>query len=129
MHVVYLKTLHLTCVVITLCGFLLRGLWMISGSDLLHRRWVRIAPHVVDSALLASGIALAVSLRWYPVPPAWLGAKLVGLVTYIVLGSIALKRGRTALVRVTALVLAVTVFGYIICTAVAHDPMPWRSLT
>ena len=128
MHLVYLKSLHLTCVVMTLCGFLLRGWWMMTGSDLLQRRWVRIAPHLVDSVLLASGIALVVSLRWYPVPPAWLAAKLVGLVAYIVLGSIALKRGRTLRVRVAALVLAITVLGYIIGTAVAHDPLPWRSL-
>ena len=113
----------------TLCGFLLRGLWMMRGSHLLQSSWARTVPHVVDSVLLASGIALVAGLGWYPVPPNWLAFKLAALVLYVVLGSIALKRGRTRLIRGTALVLAVMVFGYIFCTAITHDPMPWRTLS
>jgi len=55
-----LKHLHLICVAVSGSGFALRGFWMLTGSPLLERRWVRIVPHVVDTVLLASAIALAV---------------------------------------------------------------------
>jgi len=67
---------------------------------MLARRWVRVLPHVVDTALLASAIALAVALGQYPLVNGWLTAKLAGLLAYIVLGSIALKRGRTRKIRI-----------------------------
>ena len=55
-----IKHLHVTCVVLSAAGFLLRGLWMITGSALLQHRLTRVLPHVVDSLLLLSAITLAV---------------------------------------------------------------------
>jgi uncharacterized membrane protein SirB2 len=75
--------------------FLLRYLWMLRGSPLLQRRWVRILPHVNDTLLLVSGLAMALRLQQSPFTQTWLTAKLVALLAYILLGSIALKRGRT----------------------------------
>ena len=61
-----LRNLHIACVVLSGAGFLLRGLWMLGASPLLGRRWVRVVPHLVDSALLASAVALAVTSGQYP---------------------------------------------------------------
>lgn len=60
-----LKHLHVTCVLASGVGFLLRGMWMLAGRPL-SKRWVRILPHVVDTALVASAIALAVISHQYP---------------------------------------------------------------
>ena len=61
-------------------------------------------------------------LRQYPFAQDWLTAKLVGLVVYIFLGTIALKRGKTPAIRSAALVAALMVFGWIVMTARAHAP-------
>ena len=45
-------------------------------------------------------------LHQYPATHAWLTAKVIGLLAYIVLGSLALKRGRTKAIRITCLGLA-----------------------
>ena len=120
-----LKQLHLTTIAITLTLFLLRGAWMMMGSSLLQARWVRIVPHLNDTLLLASGITLAVLMQQYPLVHGWLTAKLIALIVYIVLGTIALKRGKTRAQRITAWFAALLVFGYMAAVAVTHDPFPF----
>ena len=120
-----LKQLHLATIAVTLALFILRGAWMITASPRLQARWVRIVPHVNDSLLLASGIGLAVQLQQYPLVHGWLTAKFFALVLYIVLGTIALKRGKTRSRRIAAWSAALLVFGYMAAVAVAHDPLPF----
>jgi uncharacterized membrane protein SirB2 len=121
-----LKSTHVACVALSYLGFFVRGVWMIRGSPLLGRRWVRIAPHVVDTLLLASALGLAVLLRQNPLIQPWLAAKIVALVLYIALGIIALGRGRTGAVRVTAWIAAQLVFLYIVTVALTRSPAPWN---
>ena len=120
-----LKQLHLTTIAITLTLFLLRGTWMVMGSSLLQARWVRIVPHLNDTLLLASGITLAVLMQQYPLVHGWLTAKLIALIVYIVLGTIALKRGKTKSQRIAAWFAALLVFGYMVAVAHTHAPFPF----
>jgi uncharacterized membrane protein SirB2 len=120
-----LKQLHLATIAITLTLFLLRGAWMVMGSSLLQARWVRIVPHLNDTLLLASGIALAVLMQQYPLVHGWLTAKFFALIVYIVLGTIALKRGKTKAQRIAAWFAALLVFGYMVAVARAHAPFPF----
>ena len=117
-----LKQIHLATVALTLALFLLRGWWMLTTPQRLQRRWVRVVPHVVDTLLLASALGLMLILRQYPFVHGWLTAKVLALIAYIVLGTIALKRGRTRRVRATAFAAALAVVGYIVTTALAHHP-------
>lgn len=121
-----LKHIHLTTIAITATLFLLRGLWMMADSPRLRARWVRIVPHVNDTVLLISGFGLAIMLGQYPLVDGWLTAKFFGLILYIVLGTIALKRGRTKRTRIAAWIAALLVLGYIVAVAVTHDPFPFR---
>lgn len=122
-----LKYLHVACVVFSGTGFVLRGVWMMQGSSVLARRWVRVLPHVVDTVLLASAIALAVISGQYPLAHGWLTAKVLGLITYIVLGSIALNRGRTHGIRITAFCGALLVFSYVVAVAITKSVVPFVS--
>lgn len=125
MSYLILKNLHLTTIAVTLTLFLVRGVWMMTDSPRLQARWVRIVPHANDTLLLASGIALAVLIQQYPLVHGWLTAKLLALIAYIVLGTIALKRGKTKSQRIAAWVAALLVFGYMLAVARAHDPFPF----
>jgi uncharacterized membrane protein SirB2 len=120
-----LKHLHLTTIAITLTLFLLRGVWMMTDSPRLQARWVRIVPHVNDTLLLASGFSLALLIRQYPLVNGWLTAKFFALILYIVLGTFALKRGKTRGQRIAAWLAALLVFGYMVAVALAHDPFPF----
>lgn len=123
-----LKHIHVTCVTLSFALFFLRGVWMLRDSALLQQRWVKIAPHTVDSVLLASAIALAWQLGISPLDTSWLAAKIAALLLYIVIGSIALKRGKTKRIRLAAWLTAMAAFLYMVSVAVTHNPMPWQAL-
>jgi uncharacterized membrane protein SirB2 len=119
-----LKHIHVTTVGITFILFVTRGMWMLTDSPRLQARWARIVPHINDTILLASGIGLAFVLHQYPFVNGWLTAKLLALLAYIVLGTLALKRGKTKSVRITAFMLALVAFAYLVAVAVTHNPQP-----
>lgn len=116
----------MTCVVTSYALFVARGVWMMRESPLPGQRWIRVVPHLVDTALLASAIAMAAAIRQYPFVADWLTAKLVALICYIALGMVALRFGRARRVRVAAWLVAQVVFFYIVAVAVTRDPLPWR---
>jgi uncharacterized membrane protein SirB2 len=115
------KDIHVACVILSLGGFAVRGVLMLAGSPILRARFVRIAPHVVDTALLASALWLCWLIRQYPFAAGWLTAKVIGLVVYIVLGAIALRHGRTKRVRIAAFIGAAATAAYIVSVALTHD--------
>ena len=116
-----IKHLHVTCVVLNAAGFLLRGYWMLSGSRLLQSRPARVMPHIIDTTLLLSAIALAVMIEQYPFAAAWVTAKVFGLLAYILLGTVALKRGRTMSTRVLAFIGAIAVYAWIVSVALTKN--------
>lgn len=117
-----LRALHMTCAVLSIAGFVLRWIWMLMDSRLLTARVTKIVPHIVDTLLLASAIALVAIIGFGP-NAAWLSAKIAGLVVYVVLGTLALKRGRTKGARAVFGVLAIVVFAFIASVARTHDPL------
>ncbi len=120
-----LKIIHVSFAILSIAGFVLRGVWMFSHSANLHRRIVRVAPHVVDTAFLISGIWLVVILHLVVREQAWLIAKIVALILYIVFGAIALRQGRTMQIRAAAFVAALLVYLYIAGVALGKSPTSW----
>jgi len=120
-----LKAIHIVAAMTTISGFLLRGYWMLTESDKLQHRVTRIVPHVVDTVFLLSGIAMVWMLHLNAFTQPWLIAKFTGLIAYILLGTIAIKRGRTPQIRVIAMVGAVSVFAYIAGVALTKSPFSW----
>lgn len=119
------KSLHMITAIATISGFMLRGYWMMTESDRLQLPITRIAPHVIDTLFLLSGIALVFMMHLNAFTQPWLLAKFAGLIVYIVLGTIALKRGATRQIRVVAFVAALAVFGYIVGVATTKSPASW----
>lgn len=125
MSYLILKSLHMSCAAISYALFFLRGIWSLNGSSLMRQRWIRIAPHIVDTLLLASALALAYRIEQYPFVDAWLSAKFLALLLYIVLGSVALKYAKNRTARIGFWLAAQAVFGYIVLVALYHDPIPF----
>jgi uncharacterized membrane protein SirB2 len=126
--IISLKYFHIGCVLLSYTLFFLRGVWMLRGSAILQQRWVKVIPHIVDTALLLSAVTLAFMLSFSPLSSPWLMAKIVALLLYILLGTIALKRGRTKESRLAAWLSAQLVFIYIVTVALTHHPLPWLTL-
>ncbi|ELY2794941.1 SirB2 family protein [Cronobacter dublinensis] len=120
------KHLHLLTVAISISLFILRYWWQYRGSVMSGKRWVRIVPHVNDTVLLGSGVALVLITHFYPFTPqgAWLTEKLFGVIIYIVLGFIALgRRPRSQQVRWVAFLLGLVVLYIIVKLATTKIPL------
>ena len=125
MSFILLKHIHVSCAVISFALFFLRGIWSFNGSPIMQQRWVKIVPHAVDTLLLVSALALAFIIQQYPLVDAWLTAKFFGLLLYIILGSVALKYGKTKAIRIAAWLGAQVAFAYIVLVATYHTPLPF----
>ena len=122
------KTIHVAFVALSFAGFFIRGIWMLRDSTLLRQRWVRITPQVVDTVLLVSAIVLAIQLRYSPMEQPWLMAKIIALVTYIAVGLVALRFGSSKRVRLSAWLLGLFIFMYIVSVAMSKSALGWFAL-
>jgi uncharacterized membrane protein SirB2 len=118
-----LRNLHIGCAIATIALFVLRGLLMFADSPRRHGPVLRYLPHVIDTVLLTTALMLTTVIRQYPFSTGWLTVKVVLLVAYIVLGSIALKRGRTRTIRVAAFAAALATIGFLVSVARTHHPL------
>ena len=80
-----MKSFHLTLAYLTVIGFVVRGIWAISGSTLGQQPVAKVLPHIIDTLLLILGITMATQLG-LNLTSGWLAAKLLGLLAYIGFG-------------------------------------------
>lgn len=118
-----IRLTHIVAVLASGGLFLLRGLAVNLGA-----RWAMAAPlrylsYAIDTVLLTAALMLATILHQYPFVHGWLTVKVLLLIVYIVLGTFALKRGRTRGVRLVCWLAALVVYAYIISVARAHHPL------
>jgi uncharacterized membrane protein SirB2 len=113
-----LRHTHIACAILTVTLFVLRGGLMIADSPWQRNVVLRYLPHAVDTALMLTTV-----IRQFPFSTGWLTMKVLLLVVYIVLGSIALKRGRTRRIRIAAFVAALLTVAFLLTVARAHDPL------
>ena len=118
-----IKAVHIAAVILSGLLFLMRG-----GAVQLGASWAMAAPlrylsYTIDTVLLTAALMLATIIHQFPFVQGWLTAKVLLLVVYVVLGSFALKRGRTRAVRTSCWIAALLVYLYIISIARAHNPL------
>jgi len=118
-----LKLLHIALAYLTVIGFVVRALWAFTESPLRQQKWARIAPHVIDTALLVLGVTMAFQLGLSPIS-GWLGAKLIGLLAYIGFGVLTLRASSPPL-RVAGFVGALASVGYVFAVAFSRNPWPF----
>jgi uncharacterized membrane protein SirB2 len=121
-----IRWVHIACIIASGSLFLLRGSLVLAGKQ----RIAMLAPlrflsYGIDTLLLSAALMLLTILPHAIYANGWLTVKLALVVVYIVLGSVALKLGRTARARTIAFVAALTVYLGIIAIARTHDPMGW----
>jgi uncharacterized membrane protein SirB2 len=125
----HIKGVHITLVLASGLLFAVRGALMLAGRSWAMARPWRLSSYMVDTLLLAAGVTLWAILSIDPVSSPWLGVKLMLLVVYIVLGSLALKRARSATARRISYTGAIAVYLLMVSVAITHDPLgPMRML-
>lgn len=118
-----IKVLHVTLVVCSGLLFAARGAGVLAGQTWPMRPAARWAAVAIDTALMTAGTTLWALLSLHPVSQPWLGTKLLLLLVYIVLGSLALKRAPRPGQRGVCFVAALAVYGFMASVAWSHQPL------
>jgi len=116
-----IKFVHVLCVILSGSLFFVRGLLMLADSRMADHATLRYLSYAIDTTLLTAALMLVTILHQYPFVQAWLTAKVLLLVVYIVLGVFALRRGRTRALRALCFLAALAVFLFIVSIAHWHD--------
>jgi len=117
------KYIHLTTIILSVVLFLLRFALNTMQSPLLQKKRLKIFPHVVDTFLILSAATLCVILKQYPFIDAWVTEKLLALVMYIFMVTLALKLGHTSFMRSIGLIGALSWLVYAGMVAVSKQPI------
>lgn len=94
-----MKHLHMTLAYLSISFFILRFFWLQINSGMLQKKWVKISPHIIDTALLLVGTHLAFKFAINPFDY-WLGEKLIAIVAYILTAYYALKLARNRTMQI-----------------------------
>lgn len=119
----WLKPLHTTLVTLSVALFAARGLGVLAGHAWPMAGRVRGLAPVIDSLLLIAGGTLWWLLRLNPTQDHWLGVKLLLLIVYIALGTLALRRAHSPLVKALFFASALAVVASMVSIALAHHPL------
>ena len=119
-----IKSVHVAAVSASGSLFALRGALVQARRP----RWAMVAPvryasYTIDTVLLTAALMLLTMLPGAMFANGWLTTKLMLVVVYVVLGTFALRRGRTPRVRGICYLAALLAFGTIIGIALAHHPL------
>lgn len=129
MSYVAIKHAHMMFAIISITLFILRAWLAVPAPERIKNKLLKIAPHIIDTLLLAMGVWLAVLSKQIPFDNSpWLTAKVIGLVLYIIVGTIAIKRGKTRGQRLIATFAAIAIFAYIYGAAISKSPLSWLAL-
>lgn len=118
-----LRHLHITLAVVSVAIFALRGGLMLAGSVRANTAWLRYPSYAVDTSLLTTALILVSIIHQYPFANGWLTMKVALLVVYILLGSVALRRGRSRRIRAAALAAALLTVAFLYTVARTHHPL------
>jgi len=119
------KTVHVVCVACSVTLFAARWLGVLCACVWPMDRPARIGSVAIDTLLLSAGVSLWVMGGWHPWHTPWLGAKLLALVGYVLLGSWALKRAPTRTAKLAFGLAALGVAAYMVGVALRHHPVSW----
>lgn len=121
---IILKHLHLSCIALSIALFITRFYWRKQNVSMLQKKWVKILPHMIDTVLLVSAIGLAIIASINPFEQHWLAAKILALLAYIVAGTFAIKRAKSANALNFSFALALACFVYILMVAISKQVIP-----
>jgi uncharacterized membrane protein SirB2 len=118
-----LRHSHIALALLSVSLFVVRGSLVLARSPAHDPAWLKYPSYLIDTLLLTAALMLTTVIQQYPFATDWLTMKVVLLVVYVVLGSIALKRGKTRAMRAMAFAAALVTVAFLFSVARTHHPL------
>ncbi len=113
----------MTIALLSVLLFTLRFVWLLKGSDKLQQKWMKVLPHIIDTLLFVSGIALAVKFSINPLEHYWFAEKLFAVLAYIFTGYYTLKLARNKTMQIIGYLGAMGWIMLIVRLAITKAPL------
>ncbi len=120
-----IRAVHIGAIIASGALFTLRGIGVLIGARWPMATPLRYISYSIDTTLLTAALMLVSILPATQFANHWLTAKLTLIVIYVALGSLALKRARTNIVRAICFVTALLLYLCIYSIARTHQPLGW----
>ncbi len=114
-----IKSIHLIFIFSSFISFTGRIALSVFKPQLLQNKAIKIAPHIIDTVLLISGISLVFQGNWLQAEYGWIISKFILLLAYIALGVMAMRLSGPK--RWAAFLAAVICFIFIFIIAIAKQ--------
>ncbi len=114
-----LKLIHIVFILTSFGSFIVRMALSELKPEILQRKLFKIAPHVIDTLLLLTGIVLVFQGRWLEGEYGWIISKFLVLLLYVIFGVTAMRH--TGAARWLAFVAAIACFAYIFVVAISKQ--------
>jgi uncharacterized membrane protein SirB2 len=118
-----LRHAHIGLAILSVSLFTLRGCLMLARSAHVDSAWLKYPSYLIDTLLLTFALMLMTVIHQYPFVTGWLTMKVALLAVYVLLGSIALRRGLTRGSRTAAFWAALLTVAFLYSVARAHHPL------
>lgn len=120
---VLLRSLHQSLALVSLSGFIVRWYGRVHEMTWAQAKITRILPHIIDTVFFFTGLLLAWQSGLFNHLPAWLWAKLIGLLLYILLGGLAMRTVHRYRISCWFFSAAIACFAWIVSTAIGKSPL------
>jgi uncharacterized membrane protein SirB2 len=106
-----LKHSHLFIIALSFLIFFVRGVLMMRSSVLYQHKFFKIAPHILYTFLIGTGLGLAVHLHLSPGNEPWLLTKIIALIVFIIVSVFAFKHNNATVRKILWLIgLVILIF-------------------
>ena len=123
-----IKSVHLTAIAVSVALFAARWTAVLRRQNWPMQTPARRASVAIDTVLLTAGLGLWWTGGWTWQQSPWLQTKLLLLVVYVVLGTLALKKARTLAGKQVCGLLAIATVVQMAGVATLHHPLGWLAL-
>jgi len=114
-----IKTIHIVFIFTSFLNFVVRIVISQLNPEILNNKILKITPHIIDTILLLSGIALVIQGDWLDREYDWIESKFILLISYIIFGVVAMRL--SGIMRWLSFLCAITCFGLIFNIAITKN--------
>ena len=120
-----IRIIHSSCALLSILGFAIRGYGKVSRGEVPQTFAFKVLPHIVDTILLVSAIALVIMSGQYPFVSPWVTAKVIALVVYISFGILLMRLKVEKAARGAIYAVSLLCGAYMVMVAVSKNPIPF----
>lgn len=119
-----LVAIHTVSILAVIAMFFVRGIGTIFEKEWIGKKIFKIAPHIIDTLMLITGITLVI-MSGLSFTQDWILVKIVGVIAYVFFALMAFKKAKTRNARAMFWLGGLITLFYLVAVAKHHSVWPF----